>query len=124
MSTIKSFEQAHGESTCQKRVTVVELYDAAGNLLARESNRCAPSGGTCHRLGVMQGKENYDVNSHCNWTHAEINALNALPKGAVPKTAMLWGHSFYCDACEWALRAAGVETFGVITHTHPDLFLK
>jgi deoxycytidylate deaminase len=109
MNRIKSFQQAHAESTCQKRVTVVELYDAAGNLLARESNRCAPEGGTCHRLGVVQGKENYDVHSHCNWTHAEINALAALPKGARPYTAKLYGHSFYCDACEAALRAAGVQ---------------
>lgn len=111
--TIKTFEQARNESTCQKRVTIVELYDEAGNLLARESNRCFPTGGTCGRLGVVQNKSNYDVNSTCNWVHAEINAINALPTAAKPHKAVLFGHDFYCDACEQALKKAGCEILEV-----------
>lgn len=110
---MKSIEEAKAESTCQKRVTVVELYDRDGHLLACESNRCAPEGGTCHRMGVVQGKENYDVHSHCNWTHAEINALHALSDGETPYRSVLYGHDFYCDACESALRSRGVEILDI-----------
>lgn len=105
--------QVHHESTCQKRTTIVELYDQTGNLLSRESNRCNPTGGTCHRLGLVQTKEGYDIHSHCNWTHAEVNALAALPAGAIPYRALLYGHSFYCDNCEGQLRKAGVQVLDV-----------
>lgn len=106
---IKSRKQAFEESTCQKRKTMCEIYDAAGNLLARESNRCDPKDGVCQRLGVVQKKDNYDVNSSCNWTHCEINAIAALPKDSKPYRAVLYGHDFYCDNCENALKAAGVQ---------------
>jgi deoxycytidylate deaminase len=110
---MKSIEQAKAESTCQKRVTVVQIIDEKGYIVACESNRCAPEGRTCHRMGVVQGKENYDTHSHCNWAHAEINAINALPEGAKPKKAILYGHDFYCQPCEDALRAVGVTEFKV-----------
>ena len=106
---MKTLEQAAGESTCQKRKTICDIYDKDGNLLSRESNRCAPTGGVCHRLGVVQNKENYDKESSCNWTHAEINAINNLPAGSAPYKSVLYGHSFYCDNCENALKGAGVE---------------
>jgi len=109
---MKSFEDVLAESTCQKRKTVCELYDADGNLLSRESNRCNPDG-ICHRLGVVQGKDNYDKSSNCNWTHCEINAIKSLPKDNKPIKAILYGHDFYCDKCEDALRLAGVKIFEI-----------
>lgn len=109
----KEFIQAYHESTCQKRVTVVALLDKDGNVLSRESNRCNPDGGTCHRLGIVQNVNNYDVHSSCNWTHAEIMAIKALPEGARPYKAILYGHDFYCQTCENALKAAGVEEFEI-----------
>jgi len=106
---IKSIEDAKTESTCQKRIIVCEIFDVDGKLLARESNRCEPEGETCHRIGVVQAKEGYDVNSSCNWTHAEIMAINALPNNSRPYKAVISGHDFYCDACEEALKNIGVE---------------
>lgn len=100
------------ESTCQKRRTVCEIYDLDWNLLSRESNRCDP-GGTCHRLGLVQGKGNYDSLSSCNWTHAEIMAIKALPAGSRPYRAVIHGHNFYCDACEKALREIRVQILHV-----------
>lgn len=110
---MKTFENVIAESTCQKRVTVCELYDWNGMLLCRESNRCNPDG-ICCRLGVIQNKDNYDKNSNCNWTHAEIMAISALPKhlsGGIikPHKAIVYGHDFICDSCEEALKDAGVE---------------
>ncbi len=112
-TTLKSFDFVTTQSTCQKRVIVCEIYDAQGVLLARESNRCNPEGGTCHRLGLVQAKEGYDVNSSCNWTHAEINALAALPAGAQPHKAVVYGHTFFCSPCEQALRDVGVVLFEI-----------
>jgi deoxycytidylate deaminase len=111
---MKTTAEAIKESTCQKRVVVCELYGADNVLLARESNRCSPEGGICHRLGLSQSKENYDKESSCNWTHAEINALNSLPQGATPYRAVIHGHSFFCDACQEALGKAGVKVFEII----------
>lgn len=105
---MKTLQEVKSESTCQKRVTVCEIFDKDGKLLSRESNRCNPDGGMCHRLGIVQDKNNYDTDSHCNWTHAEINAIANLPIGASPFKAVLHGHSFYCDACESALKSVGV----------------
>lgn len=110
---LKSFSEVQAESTCQKRITVVEIFDKNFNLLSRESNRCSPTGGTCHRLGVVNGKADYPVDCHCNWTHAEIMAINALPKGSKPYRSILYGHDFYCDACEAALKKAGVEILDI-----------
>lgn len=115
---MKSIEQVLAESTCQKRKTVCELYDEAGDLLARESNRCNPVGGICHRLGVVQNKDNYDTSSNCGWTHCEINALRHIPEGSRPYRAVLFGHDFYCDNCEQDLRTAGVEIFEVNKPIH------
>lgn len=113
MSEIKSIDQATTESTCQKRITMVEIYDEQNNLLSRESNRCNPSGGTCHRIGVFNGKENYPADSHCNWTHAEIMAIKSLPENSKPYKAILYGHDFYCEPCETALKNVGVKIFEV-----------
>ena len=109
----KSFTEVQKESTCQKRTTVCEILDEKGTLLARESNRCNPEGGTCHRLEVNQDKTNYDKESQCNWTHAEINAIAALPKDCKPFQAIIYGHTFFCDACEDALKKVGVTHFKI-----------
>lgn len=107
--SVRSFEEVVAESTCQKRVTVCEIFDADGNLLSRESNRCNPKDHICQRLGVTQNKQNYDTESTCNWTHAEINAITKLPKDSKPYRAIIYGHSFYCDPCENALRSIGCK---------------
>jgi deoxycytidylate deaminase len=111
---IKPKEEVVSESTCQKRVTMCEIFDSAGNLLARESNRCSPSGGICHRIGVTNTKQDYPRESYCNWTHAEINAINALNTLDNPHKAILYGHTFLCDNCEAALKAAGIKEIIII----------
>ena len=108
---MKTFEEVTKESTCQKRITICEIINEEGFLLARESNRCDPEGGTCHRIGLVQTKENYDLNSHCNWTHAEIMTIRALPEGSKPYQAIIYGHQFFCDNCENELRKVGVTVF-------------
>ena len=86
---------------------------SGGNLLSRESNRCSPDNNICSRLNIVQGKENYDINSTCNWVHAEINTINNLPADSKPYKSILYGHDFYCDACENALKEAGVEVLEI-----------
>lgn len=110
---MKSLEEVIKESTCQKRITVCELYDENNNLLTRESNRCEPYGGTCHRLGTIQNKDNYDIESSCNWIHAEMMAVQRMSKNVAPHKAILYGHDFYCTACEDALKVAGVKIFEI-----------
>ncbi len=111
---MKTLEEAAAESTCQKRLVVCEIYDEYGKILAVESNRCSPTGGLCHRIGVVQTKADYDVTSACNWTHAEIMAIRALPRGSyTPHRAVIYGHSYPCDACESALRRVGVEIIDI-----------
>jgi hypothetical protein len=110
---MNSFYKVMRESTCKKRVTICEIYDIDNNLLSRESNRCNPDNGVCARLGVIQSKENYDVHSHCNWTHAEINAIKSLPLDCKPHKIILYGHNFLCDNCEQELRKIGVVDFEI-----------
>lgn len=110
---MKTFEEVYKESTCQKRVTVVEIYNKEGNLLSRESNRCEPEGKVCHRLGLVQNKKNYDVLSSCNWTHAEINAIKSLKPEDKPYKSILYGHNFYCDNCENKLKEKGIKIFEI-----------
>ena len=106
---MKEFKQAALEGTCQKRLTITEIYTKEGELLSRESNRCSPTGGVCHRLDVKQDKSNYDTETDCNWRHSEIKAIEALPKKCSPYYAICYGHSFICDNCEQHLRAVGVQ---------------
>lgn len=111
---MKTFNEAVKESTCQKRVTVCEIYDKLGNLLSRESNRCNPDNGVCSRLGVVNTKSNYP-SIGCNWTHAEINAIDNLEVYHEPYKAILYGHDFLCDDCENALKAVGVLELEIIS---------
>ena len=108
---------AAGDSTCQKRVTVCEIYDVDGNLLACESNRCSPIGGVCHRLGIQSVKEGYPSVSTCNWDHAEARAVAALPADSRPYRAVLYGHEFLCGDCEVKVRGAGVDVIEIVPET-------
>ena len=110
---MKTWLQVKAESTCQKRVTVCEIFDKNGKLLARESNRCNPHGGVCERLAVTNGKADYP-DAQCNWSHAEIEALNAVPDGEQPFRAVVYGHDFACPQCEVKLREAGVVVLDVV----------
>lgn len=103
------------ESTCHKRVTVCEIFDQHGTMLARESNRCNPEGGSCHRMTTSNTREAYPKDSECNWTHAEIMAINALSASARPYSAFVYGHDFPCPSCEAALRARGVALIECIS---------
>src|SRR6516162_6733267 len=105
---IKTLEEVAMESTCLKRTTICEIQDKDGIILSRESNRCSPRNGRCARLSTVQDKENYDRVSDCNWVHAEMMAIANLPDGSKPYRALLYGHSFFCKACEDALTERGV----------------
>jgi deoxycytidylate deaminase len=105
-------------STCLKRAVVCVLYDEAGRLVVARSNRCNPPDSVCARMGVRQGQEGYPVDSECNWTHAEIRAVAAIPPGVKVVRAVLYGHGFPCAACEAALRAAGVTEIQVVPEGH------
>lgn len=121
----KTFSAIAAESTCQKRVTVCDLYAVIPGyedsyrqpriLVSRESNRCEPPAGKCSRLGVCNSKADYPESS-CNWTHAEIRALAANKSGLVADTAVVYGHDFVCEPCEKALKAAGVKYIRVEKH--------
>jgi deoxycytidylate deaminase len=109
---IKPMDRVMSESTCLKRITVCEIYDKAGNLLSRESNRC-DHGGECKRMGVTNTKSNYPADG-CNWTHAEVKSIAAVPKGSNPYKAVLYGHSFYCEPCETALKSVGIKILEIV----------
>lgn len=113
MDTRTDFFKTFMQSTCQKRVTICEIYDKDNNLLSRESNRCNPTGGTCHRLDTSNTKKDYPTESHCNWEHAEARAVKSLPKGSEPYMAILYGHDFYCDDCEKKLKDSGVQVLRI-----------
>lgn len=120
MNPLNTHLQAIGQSTCQKRIVVCKLVDAGGKIVALESNRCDPEGGMCHRKGIVQERDTYALTSECNWTHAEIMAINSLPEGAEPRTAHIFGHDFACQSCTDALEAVGVtkiECYPITTIT-------
>lgn len=123
---MKTLQEILAESTCQKRATACYIYDEAGNLLSQASNRCSPSGNVCHRIGVIQTRKNYDVKSDCNWIHAEIMAIRALPEGgARPYRSVLYGHTFYCELCALSLVAIGIpESRQKLSQVSPDGDIK
>jgi deoxycytidylate deaminase len=108
------FDAVASESTCQKRPVVCILVSKEGKVVSSGANRCEPEGGVCHRLGIIQNKENYDTASTCNWSHAEIQAIGNLPEDFKPHKAFLKGHEFFCQPCEDALKAIGVEKFEIV----------
>lgn len=110
---MKDLKEVLGESTCLKRATACEIRDREGNTLSFESNRCNPPEGKCARVGMIQGKAEYPSQSSCNWEHAEIRAIKALPEGSKPYRAILYGHLFFCNNCEDALRRAGCEQLDI-----------
>lgn len=107
------------QSTCHKRITVAAIYDDKRNVLSVQSNRCDPPDGICQRLGVVNTKENYPVES-CNWTHAERRAIEALPEWMLkseyykPHRLDLYGHDFLCNDCENLARSIGITEFNII----------
>lgn len=111
---MKKFDEVYKESTCQKRVTITEIYDKKGTLLSRASNRCNPEGGFCHRLETKQTKDEYPIESSCNWTHSEIMAIKSLPDNCNPYKAICYGHTFFCDNCENELKKIGVVEFETV----------
>lgn len=98
---------------CQKRVIVCILKNIEGRILSCGSNHCDPPDGICQRLNMKQSKDKYTGNE-CRTIHAEIAALKAMPKGAKPFRAIVYGHDFICKECEKALLEAGVEAFKII----------
>lgn len=121
---LRELARAAFESTCQKRVTVCAIFDAGGDLLAAESNRCEPgeaSSGKCTRLMRSDEREAYPLESDCNWTHAEIMAVRSLTSGRIPYRAVIFGHDWPCPACELALFEAGVEKIEVEPARRPDV---
>jgi deoxycytidylate deaminase len=94
------------KSTCQKRSVVCILLDKDNELVAAESNRCSPDSFFCPRLSLTTTKANYPADT-CNSEHAEVRAMKVAKR--LPKTAIIFGHTFFCDDCEGFLRGMGVE---------------
>lgn len=111
---MKSLATVAAESTCLKRVTVCTILDRAGDVISMESNRCNPPNGQCARLGLSQDKPDYSTQCTCNWEHAEVRAIAALDKDAVPSRAIVCGHEFCCPACEKALNGIGITDIEVV----------
>lgn len=111
------------KSTCQKRSVVCVLLNAQNRIISYGVNSCNPEGGTCHRLGLVQDKSNYDHSSNCRWVHAEIDALKHLLHGEeyTPYKAVLYGHEFFCLDCENELKKQGVVEFQILTTLDPTL---
>lgn len=103
---MNTITQAASQSTCEKRVTVCVLLDANDTVLACESNQCQTP---CQRLSQVTSKSSYPT-ATCDTDHAELRALRALKPGDRPVRSVLYGHAFYCESCEQALRACGVGT--------------
>lgn len=101
-------------STCHKRATVCVLLDEDNEVVSVAANTCDPAEGVCQRLGVHQTQQEYDVESTCNWEHAEARALDQLPEEVQPTTAVVLGHDFVCPTCDEKLKARGVESIAVI----------
>lgn len=78
------------------------------------TNLCAVGDAAeCPRIpaGCKTG-EGYEL---CGSTHAEANAAQLAEESkGVPGTAYLFGHTWFCGPCQWALTAVGVETFRIV----------
>lgn len=77
------------------------------------TNECDVDGlSECPRVtaGCPTG-EGYEL---CGSTHAEANAAALVPEGnTIPGTAYLYGHTWLCGPCQWALTAKGIRRFMV-----------
>jgi len=98
---------------CLKQHTRCVILRADGQRY-EATNLCAVEGlAECPRVtaGCRTG-EGYEL---CGSTHAEANAA-ALAKETqhVPGEAFLYGHTWLCGPCQWALTAVGVKTFHIV----------
>lgn len=108
-------------STCRKRAVVCVLTSSSGMFLSAGFNQCIPPDGGCPRIGIASTLENYKQPLECVSSHAETQAIAALPGPYMEQlayTAHLYGHDFFCEPCKLALETAGVQEF--VIHSSED----
>lgn len=98
---------------CLKQVTRCVIFRDDGRQYSA-TNECAVDGlEECPR--VAAGCETGTGYELCGSTHAEANAAKLAAESAdVPGVAVLYGHTWLCGPCQWALLEVNVRTFTVV----------
>ena len=104
--------------TCAKQLVTATVVALDGRRFVG-ANACAKPQVVCPRAGMPTG-EGYELcTSVCEQQgHAEVQALRAAGPAAVGATMYLHGHTYACDHCVAACRAAGVV--GLVIGPPPD----
>ena len=112
IESIQDAAVVYGLRPCLKQLTRCVVYTGDGRRF-EATNMCAvPEDATvCPReeAGCATG-EGYEL---CGSTHAEANTAAQIEPPAENGVATLYGHTWLCGPCQWALTAKGVRTFMV-----------
>jgi deoxycytidylate deaminase len=83
------------------------------------TNECDVDGlATCPRVILASPTgEGYEL---CRPIHAEANVAAQIPDGLEGGIARLYGHTWFCGPCQWALTAKGVRTLVITGHSVDD----
>ncbi len=93
---------------CARQRVIAEITATDGARFYGE-NLCYRPQLTCPRGDMPSGKGYHLCKSVCVQSgHAEINALAAAADKAKGATLVLYGHTYACDHCTAAARAAGI----------------
>lgn len=97
-----------GSGPCVKQTVTATVVTPAGKQWSA-TNHCMTPQVTCARAGMPTG-EGYELcRSVCRQpAHAEVNAIKFAGKNARGATLYLEGHTYACEPCQTAARAAGI----------------
>ncbi len=94
--------------TCAKQLVRATIITPDGRRFVG-TNACTNPQASCPRAGMPTGVGYELCQSVCQQQgHAEVQALRVAGVHACGATLILEGHSYLCDACRAACKAAGV----------------
>jgi len=97
--------------TCAKAKVACAIVSMDGQVFMGR-NDCDNPQSSCPR---KEGEGYEKCRSICQQKgHAEIMAFKKAGAKAIGGRAYLWGHNYYCHACQLALFSAGVRSLSLI----------
>lgn len=93
---------------CAKQVVRATIISTDGARFVGE-NDCASPQVTCPRAGMKTGEGYHLCREICGQgNHAEVSAINVAGAEAEGATLYLEGHTYACEPCQSACKAAGI----------------
>lgn len=108
------------KGSCAKQRVVATIVSPDGASFVGE-NECLEAQWPCPRKDMATGEGYHLCKEICQQVgHAEIVALTKAGERARGSSIYLQGHTYICDACKEACRAAGISQMFVCSPADPS----